>query len=292
MDFGKLGAFMYADPCGPDELAESAQRIERLGYTTLWYPEAFHYEALALGGFLLSQTKTLIVASGIANIYARDAAASVMGLNSLNALYGGRFVLGLGVSHAPLVSDLRGHEYKKPVTTMRAYLDAMDKTWESLGNTPQEKQIILAALGPNMLKLGGERSLGVMPANVTTEHAAIARAQVGPTRVVCPMIHVCMSPDPQQARAAARAALALYFTLPNYTNAWMGFGFDASDLENGGSDRLIDALVVWGDIEQIKAGLQGNYDKGADHLAIDSIRPDGQPGVDWNLLEALAPANN
>ena len=291
MNFGKLGAFIYADACGPDELAESARRIERLGYTTLWYPEAFNYETMALGGFLLSHTQKLIVASGIANIYARDAAASVMGLNSLNTLYGGRFVLGLGVSHAPLVSDLRGHVYKKPVTTMRAYLDAMDQAWESLGNTPAEKQVILAALGPNMLKLGGERSLGVMPANVTTAHAATARAQVGPTGLVCPMIHVCMSPDPQQARAAARAALALYFTLPNYTNAWMGFGFEASDLENGGSDRLIDALVVWGDIKKINAGLQANYANGADHLAIDSFRADGQPGVDWDLLEALAPAS-
>ncbi|MFT4585808.1 MAG: putative F420-dependent oxidoreductase [Gammaproteobacteria bacterium] len=290
MDFGKFGVFMYADALGPVEIAESAQRIEKLGYTTLWYPEAFNYEALALGGYLLSHTKKLIVASGIANIYARDAAASVMGLNTLNALYGGRFVLGLGVSHAPLVSDLRGHEYKKPVATMRSYLDVMDKTWAALGNTPDEKQVILAALGPNMLKLGGERSLGVMPANVTAGHAATAREKVGGNRSVCPMAHVCLSSDPQQARAAARAALKLYMTLPNYTNAWASFGFDGSDLENGGSDRLIDALVFWGDINQVKARLQDNFDQGADHIAIDPIRADGEAGLDWDLLEALAPA--
>jgi probable F420-dependent oxidoreductase len=291
MDFGKFGVFIYADGLGPDQLAASAQRIEKLGYSTLWYPEAFNYEALALGGFLLSHTSKIVVASGIANIYARDAAASVMGLNSLNALYGGRFVLGLGVSHAPLVSDLRGHEYKKPVTTMRAYLDAMDKTWESLGNTPAEKQVILAALGPNMLQLGGERSLGVMPANVTMEHAATARAQAGSGAAVCPMVHVCMTADASLARAAARKALALYMSLPNYTNAWAGFGFDASDLENGGSDRLIDALVVWGDQQQIEARLDAHLGQGADHLAIDAIRSDGEPGLDWDVLEALAPAS-
>ena len=291
MDFGQLGVFLYCDGLERDELANSTKRIEELGYSTLWYPEALNYEAMALGGFLLSQTEKLIIASGIANIYARDAAASVMGLNTLNALYDGRFVLGLGVSHSAFVSDLRGHEYKKPVATMRTYLDVMDKTWESLGNTPDVKQVILAALGPNMLKLGGERSLGVMPANVTTAHAATARQQVGTERCVAPMVHVCLTPDAEVARTAARALLEIYFTLPNYTKAWMGFGFEASDLKNGGSDRLIDALVVWGDIEQVKRRLQEHRDAGANHLAIDSIRPDAQPGLDWNLLEALAPSS-
>ncbi len=290
MKFGKFGVFSFADLMSPDQLAEMAQRVEELGYSTLWYPEVSRYEPMALGGYLLSHTEKLIVANGIANIYARDATAAVMGLNTLNALYGGRFVLGLGVSHAPLVSDLRGHEYKKPVATMRAYLDAMDQAWEALGGAPAEKQVILAALGPNMLKLGGERTLCVFPANVTSQHAAIARQQVGADRLVCSEIHVCLTPDPDQARAAARAALEFYMPLPNYTNSWKRLGFGESDLENGGSDRLVDALVAWGSLDQIKARLQENLDDGASHLVINTIRPDGQPGPDWDALEALAPA--
>ena len=291
MDFGKFGVFMYADEMGLGELGASAQRIEQSGYSSLWYPEAFNYEAIALGGFLLGHTRKLIVASGIANIYGRDPTTAVMGLNTLNALYGGRFVLGLGVSHARLVTDLRGHEYAKPVMTMRAYLDAMDAAWDALGNSPQEKQVILAALGPNMLKLGGERTLGVLPANVPTAHAAIAREQVGAKGLVCSVIHVCLTPNPAQARAAARAALQFYFTLPNYTNAWLRLGFAKSDLENGGSDRLMDALVAWGDLNQVKARLQENLDKGANHLVINPIRPDAQPGLDWDTLDALAPTS-
>jgi len=291
MKFGKYGIFSMTDVLGPDQLVELARRIEELGYSTLWYPEAFKYEPLALGGYLLSHTEKLIIASGIANIYARDAAASVMGYNTLNTLYGGRFVLGLGVSHAPLVSDVRGHEYsEKPVSTMRAYLDAMDQAWEALGGAPDEKQVVLAALGPNMLKLGGERSLGVIPANVTSQHAAIARQQVGAERAVCSEVHVCMTTDPEEARAAARAALEFYFPLPNYTNSWKRLGFTDSDFENGGSDRLMDALVAHGSLDDIKARLQENLDNGADQAVIHTIRPDGQSGPDWNALEALAPA--
>jgi len=274
-----------------DQLVELARRIEELGYSTLWYPEAFNYEPLALGGYLLGHTEKLIVASGIANIYARDAAASVMGHNTLNALYGGRFVLGLGVSHASLVTDVRGHEYLKPVTTMRAYLDAMDQAWEALGGAPAEKQVILAALGPNMLKLSGERTLGTIPANVTSQHAAIARQQVGADREVCSEVHVCMTTDADEARAAARSALEFYFPLPNYTNSWKRLGFDDGDFENGGSARLMDALVAWGSLDQIKARLQENLDNGASQVVIHTIRPDGQSGPDWDALEALAPAS-
>lgn len=291
MELGKLGVFAFTDILSPDQLAEMARRVEDLGYSAVWYPEAFAYEPFAIGGFLLSQTEKLIVGSGIANIYARDATASVMGYNTLNALYGGRFILGLGVSHAPLVSDMRGHKYSnKPVATMRAYLDDMDRAWDALGGAPDEKQVILAALGPNMLALGGERTLGVFPANVTSQHAAIARQQVGADRLVCSEIHVCMTEDPDEARAAARAALEFYMPLPNYRNSWMRLGLGKSDLENGGSDRLMDALVAWGSVGQIKARMQENLDDGANQLVINAIRPDGQPGLDWNALEALAPA--
>lgn len=290
MELGNYGVFTFTDALAPNELGDFAKRVEELGYSTLWYPEAFNYETMALGGYLLSHTEKLVVASGIANIYARDAAASVMGHNTLNALYGGRFILGLGVSHAPLVSDVRGHEYLKPLTTMRAYLDAMDAAWEALGGAPAEKQVMLAALGPNMLKLSGERTMGALPYNVTPQHAAVARQQIGADGQVCSEQKVCLTEDPVEARAAARAALELYLPLPNYFKNWFRLGFDESDLENGGSDRLMDAMVNWGSVDQIKAKLQEHLDQGANQVVVQTIRPDGQPGPDWNALEALAPA--
>jgi probable F420-dependent oxidoreductase len=291
MKLGKLGVFNFTEVMGPQELAETAKRTEDLGYSSFWYPESLHYEPMALGGYLLSHTEKLIVVSAIANIYARDAAASVMAHNTLNALYGGRFILGLGVSYPPLVSELRGHEFKKPVTTMRNYLDTMDKAWEALGGAPGEKQVMLAALGPNMLKLAGERTMGALPYNATPEHTTIARQQVGPDSLVCTEQKVCLTTDIEEARAAARAALELYLPMAHYYNNWFRLGFDQSDLENGGSDRLMDTLVVSGSAEQIKAKLQTHYDNGADQVVLQALKKDGQSGPDWGALEALAPSD-
>ncbi|MDC1127585.1 TIGR03620 family F420-dependent LLM class oxidoreductase [Gammaproteobacteria bacterium] len=288
MELGKYGVFTFTDILDEEALSELARRVEGLGYSTLWYPEAFNYETFALGGFLLSNSKKLIVASGIANMYARDPAASVMGCNSLNALYGGRFVLGLGVSHAPLVSDVRGHEYKKPVATMRKYLEDMDLAWTALGGAPPEKQTMLAALGPNMSALAAEKTMGTFPYNITPAQVALSRAAMGPEgKIVCEQ-KVCLTTDPVMARAAARGALAPYLPLPNYFKNWFRLGFNESDLENGGSDRLMDAMVVWGSSEQIAETLSKYLENGADQVVIQPIRPDGQPGIDWEALEALA----
>jgi probable F420-dependent oxidoreductase len=289
MEFGKFGVFTFSDILDAGQLAELARRVEELGYSTLWYPEAINYEAFALGGYLLGHSESLVVASGIANIYARDPSASVMGYNSLNALYGGRFVLGLGVSHAPLVSDMRGHEYKKPVATMRAYLDAMDQAWQAFGGAPVEKQLVLAALGPNMSKLAGERTLGAIPYNITPAQAGISRGNMGPEAAVICEQKVCLCADPEKARAAARAALEPYLGLPNYRNNWFRLGFGEDDLTAGGSDRLMDAMVFWGEADQIKVKLQAYFDGGADQVVIQAIRLDGQPGPDWAALEAFAP---
>lgn len=289
MDFGKFGVFSFADQLDAAQLAELAGRVEELGYSTLWYPEVFNYETFALAGYLLGHSNELKVASGIANIYARDPAASVMGSNSLNALYGDRFVLGLGVSHAPLVKDIRGHDYTKPVATMRAYLDGMDQAWEAFGGAPQEKPVVLAALGPNMLKLAGERTLGAMPYNVTPAQAAISRRQMGSDAAVICEQKVCLSSDPEQARAAARGALDFYLPLPNYYRNWFRLGFEESDLEDGGSDRFLDAMVLWGEADTIRAKLDEYFENGADQVVIQPIRPDGQPGPDYAALEALAP---
>lgn len=289
MKFGKYGVFTFTDVLDAAQLADLAGRVESLGYSTLWYPEAINYEAFAIAGYLLGNSSKLVVGSGIANIYARDPAAAVMGHNSLNSLYGGRFVLGLGVSHAPLVSDMRGHEYKKPVTTMRAYLDGMDQAWAALGGAPAEKQVVLAALGPNMTKLSGERTLGAFPYNITPEQAGISRSNMSADAAVICEQKVCLCSDPAKARAAARAALDPYMALPNYYKNWFRLGFNEDDLKDGGSDRLMDAMVFWGDANEIKSKLQRYFDGGADQVVIQPIRTDDQPGPDWDALEALAP---
>lgn len=289
MEFGQYGVFAFTDVMDAAALADMTKRLEALGYSALWYPEAFNYEAFAMGGYLLGCSEKLIVASGIANIYARDPAAAVMGHNSLNALYGGRFVLGLGVSHAPLVADVRGHEYKKPLATMRAYLDGMDQAFEALGGAPAQKQVVLAALGPNMSKLSGERTLGAFPYNITPEQATISRDLMGPDAAVICEQKVCLCTDPAKARAVARAALAPYLPLPNYYKNWFRLGFNEADLENGGSDRLMDAMVYWGDAAEIQAKLNRYFEAGADQVVIQALRTDDQPGPDWAALEALGP---
>ena len=289
MKFGKFGVFTFTDVLDAKQCAELAGRVEELGYHTLWYPEAFNYETFAIAGYLLGNSKSLYVGSGIANIYARDPTASVMGHNSLNSLYGSRFVLGLGVSHVPLVSDLRGHEYKKPLATMRAYLDNMDKAWEALGGAPKEKQVVLAALGPNMSKLSAERTLGAFPYNITPQQARLSREYMGSQGAIICEQKVCLCSDPEQARAAARATLGVYLPLANYYRNWFRLGFNEDDLKDGGSDRLMDAMVAWGDAAQIKAKLQEYLDAGADQVVLQPIRPDGEPGPCYDALEALAP---
>lgn len=288
MKFGKLGVFTITDALNKTELTDLAQRVEGLGYSMLWYPEGAHYETFALGGYLLSKTRSLMVGSGIANIYARDPAASAMGHNTLNEFYDGRFVLGLGVSHAPVVSNMRGHEYKKPLATMRAYLEGMEEAWKATRSAPAQAQVVLAALGPKMSELAAQRTLGAFPYNITPDQARRARAIMGPTAAVICEHKVCLTTDATVARKVARAGLAMYLTLPNYYENWYRLGFDATDTQNGGSDRLMDALVAWGDAATIKAKLKAYFDQGADQVVIQPLRADGEKGPDWKALEALA----
>ncbi len=288
MKFGKYGVFTFTDILSGQQLTDLARRVEALGYSTLWYPEAFTYETFAIGAHLLASSEKLIVASGIANIYARDPMTAVMGHNSLNAFHGGRFVLGLGVSHAPLVADVRGHEYKKPLATMKAYLDAMDQTWAGQGDAAPAKQVALAALGPAMSKLSAERTLGAFPYNITPAQVALSRAAMGEKGAIICEQKVCLCEDADQARAVARASLAMYLELPNYVNNFYRLGFTPEDVANGGSDRLMDAMVLWGDAAKIKAGLDAYFEQGADQVVIQPLRSDGELGPDYAALEALA----
>jgi probable F420-dependent oxidoreductase len=287
MDLGQKGVFWFTDALTSTQLVELAQHTEELGYTALWYPEALGYESFSLGSFLLSHTDKLIVASGIANIYARDAAATKQGQHTLAKLYGGRFLLGLGVSHVPLV-QARGHQYRQPVATMRAYLGDMDKAVGIAPSLDEPPPIVLAALGPQMTALGSRRTNGVFPYNITPEHTARARAIIGPDKWLCVEQKVLLVTDPSKAREVARQAMAFYLPLPNYRNNWKRLGFSDEDLAGGGSDRFLDAMVASGNEAAVRQRIQAHFDAGASHVCIHPLNPDGQPLPDLNALKALA----
>mgnify|MGYP001502494818 FL=1 len=236
MNVEKLGVFTFTDVMNSDDLKTFACRAEQLGYSRIWYPEAFSYESFCLGGYLLNCTKTIGVASGIANIYARDASASAMGYVSLNKLYQGRFTLGLGVSHAPFVEQ-RGHTYGSPVKEMSDYIKNMKLTFQSL-EYKDERNIFIAALGPKMSALASAEVTGVFPYNITSAQVELSRKSMGSTGAICCEQKICLTSDKNKAREIARTNLEFYLSLPNYQNNWLRLGFDSSDFKNGGSERF------------------------------------------------------
>lgn len=289
MELGKLGVWCSTHAFSRAQLLDLAQRTERLGYSVLWYPEGRGYESFALGSFLLEHTDKLILATGIANIYGRDPTTMKQGQHSLAKLSGGRFLLGLGVSHAPTVETLRGHHYGKPVATMRAYLDGMERAAAVAPQVDRAAPIVLAALGPRMTKLAAERTAGIHPYNITPEHTAWARKIVGPKAWICAEQKVLLVKEPKQARAVARDALGHYMVLPNYRNNWLRLGFREDELANGGSDRFLDAMVAWGDVAAVKRRIQAHLDAGANHVCIQTLHPAGSRLADLDALAALAP---
>jgi probable F420-dependent oxidoreductase len=292
MDFGRLGVWTWLDTMSAAEAAEFAARIEELGYSMLWIPEAVGRDPFSILGYLAARTSKLVLATGIANIYARDAMTMRAIQHTLAEASGGRFVLGLGVSHAPMVSGIRGHEYGKPVTTMRGYLGAMEKALYVGPKAGEEAPIVLAALRRNMLRLAAERASGAHPYFVPPEHTARAREILGKGPILAPEQMVLLETDAGRAREIARANMKTYLGLPNYRKSLLWLGFSESDLAEGGSDRLVDAIVAWGDEKAIAERIQAHRDAGADHVCIQPFRPDGKPGPDLRILEALAPARN
>ncbi len=266
----------------------AAAEIERFGYGALWFGEGpATKEAFAHAAVLLAATERIVVATGIANIYARDPTAMNNAGLTLTEAYPGRFVLGLGVSHLPLV-QARGHDYGRPLGAMRAYLDAMERVKYAAPPPPEPPPRVLAALRRRMLELARDRTDGAHPYLVTPEHTARARAVLGAGPLLAPEQAVVVETDPARARAAGRHHLALYLTLPNYVNNFREMGFDDADLAGGGSDHLVDALVAWGDVETVADRVRQHHAAGADHVAIQAIATD--PGRALDDLRVLAPA--
>lgn len=265
---------------------EAARELEELGYGVLWFGEAVGREALTNAGLLLAATQRMAIATGIANIYARDPIAMAAGQKTLAEAYPNRFLLGLGVSHIPLVEQLRGHRYEKPVATMRAYLEAMDRAPYNSVPPAGKPARVLAALGPKMLELSGERADGAHPYNVNPEHTAQARAILGPQKYLCPEQAVVFETDPEKARTIGRAFLGFYLTLPNYANNFLRLGFDEGDFKDGGSNRLIDAIVAWGDMNAIRNRIREHHAAGADHVCVQVLTADAKalPMREWREL--------
>jgi probable F420-dependent oxidoreductase len=266
---------------------DAAAEVERLGFGALWVGEGpTSKEALVHAAILLNATQRLVVATGIANIWARDAAAASNGANALAEASGGRFLLGLGVSHSPAVS-VRGHDYRQPLAVMRAYLQAMDAT-RYAGPLPEPAPRVLAALRPKMLELAGQRTQGAHPYFVTTEHTASARAILGPGPLLAPEQAVVLDSDPARARDTARRHMSGYLQLPNYVNNLRALGWADRDLADGGSDALVDAIVSWGDPQAIAGRVRAHHEAGADHVSLQPLTD--TPGEMLEHLRVLAPA--
>jgi len=285
MQLGRLAAWYSTDKLGgPQQIKAFVETLERLGYDTLWYPESRGYESLSVGGFMLANTTKLKLGSSIASIYARDAFTSRRGLLSLQALYGDRFILGLGVSHVPMVEGVRGHTYQKPIPAMRAYLEGITKGEAGSDNWP----IAIAALGPLMLKLSASHTRGALPYNTTPQHTAEAARTLGPDKWLVAEQKVTLETDPTKARTLGRKELSRYMVLDNYRNNWLRLGFSEAELANGGSDRFIDAMVLWGDAETIKRGLRAHFTAGATHVALQPVHAEGDFAARDRMLAALA----
>jgi probable F420-dependent oxidoreductase len=286
---GRVGVWLGSIALEPAKQERAAiARIERLGYGAAWFGEGpTNREALSHGAVLLGASERLVIATGIANIWARDAAAAINGANTLNEAYDERFLLGLGVSHAPIVNS-RGHEYAKPLTAMRRYLEAIDEHSYDAPSPEHPSPVLLAALRPKMLELARVRTAGAHPYFVPPSHTTKARGILGPVPLLAPEQVVVLETDPAGARRMGRRHMALYLRLPNYVNNLRALGYDDGDFADGGSERLVDAIVAWGDEEAITGRVGEHLDAGADHVAIQSYADDANAAL--AQLERLAPA--
>ena len=263
-----------------------AREVEQLGYGTLWYGEALAREAFGQGAIYLAATERLVIASGIANIWARDAAAMANGGRTLAEAWPGRFILGLGVSHAPLVK-LRGHDYERPYSAMREYLAAMEAApWR--GPEAPMPPVVLAALGPKMAGLAGERTAGAYPYFTTAAHVAEVRGILGPEPFLAVDLPVVLAADMTAARAIGNRHLDFYLGSANYRNNLLRIGWSEADLEKPGSDALFEAIVAWGDLDRIGEKVRERFTAGADQVVLNLVAadPSGPPLAE---LRALAP---
>jgi probable F420-dependent oxidoreductase len=265
--------------------ADAAAELESLGYTAVWLPGFGPRTVFDAAGDLLRATSSLTVASGILSIWDSDPESVAAERAQLSDAYDGRFLLGLGVSHAALVDREEPGRYKRPLAQMRAFLDALDAAAPPV--LPESRA--LAALGPKMLALSADRSLGAHPYLVTPEHTRVAREAVGPEKLVAPEQGVVFERDAGRAREIARGFVGHYLRLQNYANNLRRLGFGDADFADGGSNRLVDALIAWGSEDAIAARVQEHRDAGADQVLVQVITGAGAEALPLDGWRALAP---
>lgn len=286
VEIGRVGIWYgMVDTLPTPEAKRAAQVVEELGFGALWVAEAVGRDPFVSSAVLLSATEHLPLATGIANIYARDPMTMVAGQKTLAEAFPNRFLLGLGVSHGHLVAGVRKHDYSKPYSYMVDYLAKMDKALFIAVGPTEDPGRVLAALGPKMLELSASAANGAHPYFTTTEHTAQAREIMGPAALLAPEQMVVLETDPAEGRRIARAGMAVYLRAPNYLNNLKRLGFTDEDFADGGSDRLVDAVVAWGTEEQIAARVAEHHAAGADHVCVQVLK-DGfeSPEPAWRRI--------
>ncbi|HTY53907.1 MAG TPA: TIGR03620 family F420-dependent LLM class oxidoreductase [Candidatus Binataceae bacterium] len=283
------GVFAFLDGMGGEQTGQFARKIERLGYSSLWFPELFGREIFTHASYLLSSTDKLIVAAAVAVAQKRDPLTSLGSANTLAELYGSRFILGLGISHREL-QEIRGLTYEKPYTYMRDYLARMKAAPDYQAPKPKQPvPVLLGALLPKMTQLAASETQGTHTYFVTPEQTARTRAAIGPDKWICAAQAVHLETDATKARDAARKYMSFYLRLPTYSKHLAPMGFGADDIANGGSDRLADAIVAWGTEDKVRERIDAHYKAGATHVCVLPVSSDGGISPDELTLEALAP---
>ena len=284
------GIWFFTEAMNSDQAISFAQKVEELNYSALWLPETTGRDPFSHIAMLSSHTDRLLFATGIANIHHRHPGVTKQAAATLAEMSGNRFILGLGVSHAPLVEGLRQLSYSKPLETMRKYLTAMKNSPYTSVPPSVEPPCVLAALGPKMLELSGEEADGAHPYWTTPEHTAKAREIIGKDKMLCVEQKVAFTTSREIAHDTARLELARYIRLPNYRNNWKRLGFTDEEIDST-SDHFINELVVWGTLDQINQRLNEHEEAGATHVCIQPLAVHGEFGAPhWEALEALAPS--
>jgi probable F420-dependent oxidoreductase len=269
---GKVGVWTGYRPFGIERAGEAAKVIEQLGYATWWLGSSPHVPDVRP---ILDATSTLVVATGILNVWINDPAETAAADAALRADFPGRFMLGIGIGHPEATSD-----YRRPLTAMRAFLDGLD----AAPTPPPADDRCLAALRPKMIEFAGERTAGVHSYFVPVEHTRVTRERLGPGKLLAPEVACVVDTDTARARAVARDYAKLYLGLRNYTQNLLDLGFTEDDIAQGGSDRLIDALIPHGSAEQIAEVVQAHFDAGADHVCLQPLGEQGIPRESWTAL--------
>jgi probable F420-dependent oxidoreductase len=289
MDVGRVGIWTAQLDLHPAPRArEAAAELDELGFGALWIPEAVGREPISHAAVLLDATERIVVATGVAVIFNRVPSVAAAAQRLLADDSGGRFLLGLGVSHAAMIEGMLGQVWDRPLARMRDYLDAMDDAFTVSPAPADDPPRVLSALGPRMLELAASRAWGALTYFVPVEHTAEARGHLGDGPMLLVEQAVALEADADVARDIARKYMSIYLTLPNYVNNLRRLGWGDDDLAGGGSDKLVDALVAWGDADAVSARVAAHHDAGADHVCIQVLGPDATalPLEQWRALAA------